>query len=75
MRRLAVVLLVPMAVVACAGIDAYDGERTLDRRGIAPGPGLFTGPADEWTIPRPGPPGAGRDAATDGPTSEGTTTP
>jgi hypothetical protein len=76
MRRLALALLLPLAVAACAGIDAYHGERSLNRREIAPGPGLFTGEAGKWTILRPDLPSADRDAPTDDHTSsEGTTTP
>ena len=52
MRRLAVAILLLSAVAACSGIDVYDGERSLNRREIAPGPGLFTGPAGRWTILR-----------------------
>ena len=52
MRRLALAILLLLAVAACSGIDAYDGERSLNRREIVPGPGLFTGDAGRWTILR-----------------------
>ena len=75
MRRFAVALFLSSAVAACSGIDADDGERSLNRRGIPPGPGLFTGPAGEWTIMRREPVRPDRAAPVDDHTSERTTPP
>jgi hypothetical protein len=75
MRQLAVAVLLSLAVAACSGIDAYDGERSLNRRGIPPGPGLFSGPAGEWTIMRREPAIQDRAGPADDYTSEGTTKP
>ncbi len=75
MRRLVVAAVLPLVFAGCSGIDAYDGERSLNRREIAPGPGLFTGEAGKWTILRRDLARPDRDAPTDDHTTEGTTAP
>jgi hypothetical protein len=75
MRLSAMALLVALAVAACGSLDAQDGDRSLNRRGIPPGPGLFTGEAGEWTVLRRDLPGAPEHATADDHTNEGTTVP
>ena len=75
MRRLVVAAVLPLVFAGCSGIETHDGERNLNRREIAPGPGLFTGPAGTWTILRRDLPSPDQGNAAGEPSSEGTTTP
>jgi hypothetical protein len=52
MRRLVVAALFPLVLAGCSGIVTHEGERNLNRRELAPGPGLFTGEAGAWIILR-----------------------
>jgi hypothetical protein len=75
MRQLAVAALLALFVAACSGIDAYEGERSLNRRQIPPGAGLFTGQSGQWTIMRRELPGPGQEQAGDDASSERTRQP
>ena len=75
MRRLVVAALLPLVFAGCSGMEAHDSDRNLNRRDIAPGPGLFTGEAGLWTILRRKLPNPVRDAAVGDLTIEGTTRP
>jgi hypothetical protein len=75
MRPYVVAALLPLAVAACGDLANHSGERSLNRREIAPGPGLLTGPAGTWIILSRDLPSPNKGDTAGAPSSERTTTP